>query len=413
MAVDLDKVRHQTGFKKSAPVLMVTLPALVYYLWICVTFYGGALQAPTTQRQLEELAGHLPGPTGGALATFALWYGLQVALQMYAPGRRALGAPLGDGSRLEYRLNGWWSFWLTIVIAGALVAGGVVPATLLADQFGPLLTITNVFAFAFSLVLYRFGRGGSEVVYDYFMGTALNPRLGRFDLKLFFEARPGLVLWVLLDLSFAAQQYHRHGVVTTAMVLVCAFHFLYVADYFLHEERILGTMDIKHENFGWMLCWGDTVWVPYTYTVQAMYLVDHIHDLPRWLTVGIVAMNLAGYRVFRGANNQKDDFRANPERPVWNEKPEFIRTERGTLLLTSGWWGLARHANYMGDLTMALAWCLPCLFDHSIPYFYFTYMTWLLVHRQWRDDKMCEAKYGADWERYRRRVKWRIVPGIY
>jgi len=179
------------------------------------------------------------------------------------------------------------------------------------------------------------------------------------------------------------------------------------------ERAILSTMDIKHENFGWMLCWGDAAWVPFTYTLQAMYLVGHPFELPIWAVVGIVALNFGGYYVFRSVNLQKDRFRADPEKPIWGAKPQYIQTRRGTLLLTSGWWGKARHANYMGDLMMALAWCLPCAFGSIFPYFYFIYFTWLLVHREWRDDKMCAAKYGEDWTTYRNQVRWRIVPGIY
>ncbi len=36
-----------------------------------------------------------------------------------------------------------------------------------------------------------------------------------------------------------------------------------------------------------------------------------------------------------------------------------LPTARGTKLLISGWWGIARHINYLGDLLMGLAWCLP------------------------------------------------------
>jgi hypothetical protein len=241
----------------------------------------------------------------------------------------------------------------------------------------------------------------------------LNPRLGNFDLKLFCEARPGLILWVLIDLSLAAKQYELNGAVTTPMILVCAFQFFYIADYYFHEEAILTTWDIKHENFGWMLCWGDLVWVPFTYTLQAFYLVNHTHRLSLPAAVGIVALNALGYTIFRGTNIQKHNFRKNPDRPVWGKPPECIRTARGTLLLTSGWWGIARHLNYCGDLLMALAWCLPAGFEHPLPYFYIFYFTILLVHREWRDNAMCLEKYGSDWEEYCRKVRWRIVPGIY
>jgi steroid 5-alpha reductase family enzyme len=186
-----------------------------------------------------------------------------------------------------------------------------------------------------------------------------------------------------------------------------------VADYFLHEEAILSTLDIKHENFGWMLCWGDLVWVPFTYSIQAVYLVGHAHDLPPWGTLGILALNLAGYYLFRASNIQKHRFGRDPEARIWGRKPAFILTARGTRLLTSGWWGVARHTNYLGDLMMGLAWCLPCLFENLIPYFYIIYFTALLVHRERRDDALCHARYGKDWETYRRKVRWRILPGVY
>src|SRR5206468_1240467 len=147
-----------------------------------------------------------------------------------------------------------------------------------------------------------------------------------------------------------------HGTVTTAMLLVNAFQFLYIADYFWHEEAILTTWDIKHEKFGWMLAWGDLVWVPFTYTIQAYYLVDHTHALSPAAAAGIVALNMAGYAIFRASNIQKHRFRRDPTRPVWGRPPEYIRTAVGSLLLTSGWWGIARHLNYLGDLAIALAW---------------------------------------------------------
>lgn len=42
-----------------------------------------------------------------------------------------------------------------------------------------------------------------------------------------------------------------------------------------------------------------------------------------------------------------------------------IPTATGKSLLVSGWWGLVRHPNYLGDLLMALAWSLPCGERHS------------------------------------------------
>jgi delta14-sterol reductase len=396
-------------------LLLVALPPFTWYICLCVSEFDGSLVIPGRQL-LHQVSG--PGVTATML--YASWFLLQAILQVAAPGQVHEGVTLTDGTRLKYKMNGWFSFWFTMgtVIGGAIL--GWIPPTILYDQFGSLLTVVNVFAFLFSGFLYIHGKASKKTerrsgnaFYDYFMGTALNPRLGRFDLKLFCESRPGLILWVLINLSFAAKQYQLYGRVTTPMILVNAFQFLYVADYFYHEEAILTTWDIKHENFGWMLCWGDLVWVPFTYTLQAAYLINHTHELSMPAAAGIILLNVTGYVFFRGANLQKHKFRKNPKGPVWGKPAEYIKTARGTLLLTSGWWGISRHMNYLGDLMMATAWCLPTGFMHPLPYFYIVYFTILLVHREWRDNAMCREKYGQDWEAYCRKVRWRIVPGIY
>jgi delta14-sterol reductase len=409
------------GFSNiGAVLLLVALPPLVYWMWICLEYNGGAMLLPTSAEAWRELIGHVPPPTPTAAVIYLGWFGFQVLLQLYAPGKIAKGTELADGTRLEYKMNGWFTWWFTWACVVGGVAVGLFSPTILADNFGPLMTVANLFAFALAGYLFWYGRRhpkGEQVsgraVYDYFMGTSLNPRIGSFDWKLFCEARPGLIGWVAINLSLAAKQYALHGTVTTPMILVCAFHFFYIADYYFHEEAILTTWDIKHENFGWMLCWGDLVWVPFTYTIQAYYLLHHVEALPVWALAGLVALNFAGYTIFRGTNIQKHKFRKNPETPVWGKKPEYIKTSRGSLLLVSGWWGIARHINYLGDLMMGLAWCLTCGFHNLLPYFYIIYFTILLVHRERRDHEMCASKYGSDWDAYCERVRYRILPSVY
>ena len=58
------------------------------------------------------------------------------------------------------------------------------------------------------------------------------------------------------------------------MMLVCAFHAIYVLDSLWLEPAILTTMDITSDGFGFMLAFGDLTWVPFTYSLQARYLVD-------------------------------------------------------------------------------------------------------------------------------------------
>lgn len=68
--------------------------------------------------------------------------------------------------------------------------------------------------------------------------------------------------------------------------------------------------------------------------------------------LGILGLKAVGYCAFRGANSQKDIFRNDPSHPSVKHL-QTLKTERGTQLITSGWWGIARHINYTGDWLMA------------------------------------------------------------
>ena len=144
---------------------------------------------------------------------------------------------------------------------------------------------------------------------------------------------------------------------------------------------------------------------------QARILVDHDPQLPWWALVLVLALNVLGLCIFRGANSEKDAFRRNPNaREVAHL--QFLETKRGTRLLTSGWWGMARKINYTGDWLMGLSWCLTCGGASPVAYFYAIYFAVLLIHRAVRDDHFCSVKYGADWEEYKKKVPKVFVPGI-
>jgi 7-dehydrocholesterol reductase len=84
-----------------------------------------------------------------------------------------------------------------------------------------------------------------------------------------------------------------------------------------------------------------------------------------------------------------------------------------SVLLASGFWGLARHMNYTFELITALIWCLPALLSSPIPYLYFIFLFFLLTHRTIRDDNRCSQKYGVYWDKYRQIVEYQMIPGIF
>jgi delta14-sterol reductase len=394
---------------------LFALPPITLYVTIAIRYYDGALVLPDAAFLDKVAAPSLP-----AFAFYGAWLALQIALATLLPGKQERGVALEDGRALPYTLNGLSSFVITLLLAGGLCWAGLLSPTFLYDELDALLTTANIVVALLCVLMFVIGRRQASAkerllnpLEAYFVGAALNPRTWRLDWKFFCESRPGMILWVLIDLSFAAAQWTRHGHVSNAMLLVCAFQILYVADYFVHEEAILTTWDIRHEPFGFMLCWGSLVWVPFTFSLQGLFLVDHPRELSWPAAAALVAFNLLGYAIFRGANLQKHKFRKLPATKIWGRAPEFIETARGTRLLVSGFWGVARHSNYLGDLMMGLAWCLTTGFSSLLTYFYFIYFVSLLVHRERRDNDHCARKYGADWDKYTARVRWRILPFVY
>ena len=210
----------------------------------------------------------------------------------------------------------------------------------------------------------------------------------------------------------AHKQWTTTGSISPSIILVNAFQGLYVWDALYHEPAILTTMDITTDGFGFMLAFGDLAWVPFTYSLQTRILALKTQVLPTWAIVALLGLKCLGYAAFRGANSQKDLFRRDPNNPKVSHL-QTLQTERGTRLIISGWWGIARHINYFGDWVMGWAWCLPAGFDSLIPYFYVVYFGALLVHRDRRDDGACKAKYGKDWDKYCKIVPSRIVPFLY
>ncbi len=418
------KKTYEFGGPVGNVIIMMGLPAVVYFLYFCVRFNHGNI-IPGGAIDYSPFTGFADSimPTWQAVLIYGSWLLFQVLLQAFLPGRVVQGVELEDGKRLAYKMNGRASFILTLGLLGLLAGTGIVSMDIIYNNFGALISVIVIFVVIFSLFLYGYGnitgridRLSGSSIQDFFMGVTLNPRIppvSGFDLKFFCEARPSLIGWLAVSASFMGVQYMRNGYVTAAMVLVIAFQFLYIADYFWHEPAILTTTDIVNDRFGFMLAFGDLVWVPLTYSLQAFYLIEHTHDLPLWGIVLMVILNAAGYYFFRAVNIQKHRFRTDPDYRIWGKKPEFIQTAQGNRLLVSGFWAWSRHFNYVGDIMMALAWCLPCLFESPLPYFYVIYFTILLVHRERRDDKKCGEKYGEDWAEYRRRVRWRIIPGIY
>lgn len=83
-------------------------------------------------------------------------------------------------------------------------------------------------------------------------------------------------------------------------------------------------------------------------------------------------------------------------------------------LLTSGFWGAARHFNYTIEIIISFTISATLGFNHGILTFgYFLLIAPLILHRVLRDEAKCSAKYGNDWVKYKKQVKYVLIPGVF
>jgi len=470
--VEEEKHGYEFGGPIGAFLISFGLPIGCYaFTFLCNDVSGcpiPSLLHPSTLT-LDKIIAETGWPGFSGLVTPAAfiatvgYYALSLALYVLLPAQEVDGSVLKTGARLKYRFNAFSSamFIMTILAAGTLTQGAQFPVwTFINDNYLGLLTSNIIIAGALASYTYldsfrvkqndSSGRlladGGvtGNLVYDWYIGRELNPRVtlpgcGEIDIKTFMELRPGMLGWVILDLAFIAAQYRTYGKITDSILLTTFTQAVYTFDALYMESAILTTIDITNDGFGFMLSFGDLVWVPFVYSLQARYLAVHPIELGIYGVAAIVTVQLLGYYIFRSSNNEKNVFRTNPENPAVQHLT-YIQTKTGSRLITSGWWGTARHINYLGDWLMSWAYCLPTLLSgyvvHTsiltgqkvasqgpngemrgwaipITYFYMIYFAILLIHRAGRDEEKCSRKYGKDWETYCKKVPYRIIPYVY
>ena len=112
---------------------VMALPAVVYYLWISMRYHGGTL-LPARCR-LRALLAEVPLPSWRDGDLFDLGAGAASASAVRA-GSAVSGGSARRRTAPAYRLNGWFSWWLTLLVVLVLVWRGVIPATLLLRRAG-------------------------------------------------------------------------------------------------------------------------------------------------------------------------------------------------------------------------------------------------------------------------------------
>lgn len=411
-------------------LLLLACPPFAALLWVIITYYDGSVLTALGSPPMEVLA-KIPMPSVRAAAMLLGWLGFQLLLLRVLPGKRHLGPISPRGNQPEYRLNGIAAFVVSHVAWFAATGLGLFSGAVIYNHFGELIVSASLLALVLCGWLYVKGlrfpsstdaSGTGNFLWDFYWGTELHPKLLGVELKQLFNCRFAMMGWSIILLSYAAAQIELHGHLSTSMMVCVGLQVVYIFKFFVWEGGYFNSLDIMHDRFGFYICWGVCAWLPIVYTIHGLYLVDHPIALSWYTVLPLVGFGLLSIRVNYAADEQRQRVRATKgDTQIWGRTPQLIKAKytpadgvpRENLLLVSGWWGVARHFHYLPELGLALAWTIPVGFQHGLPWFYMIFLTILLTHRALRDDERCARKYGAAWDEYRSRVRWRMLPGVF
>lgn len=414
---------------------------IVLYLYYCLKTAKGSLVIPATLTEALYLfptmarAAATDGSLSFAIVAYTTFLVLQAVFYCVMPGVIVRGRPLpGSGAQLTYQCNGVASFWATNALMVVLHYTGVFNMGSIIDNLGAFIVVAMAAGDIVSALLYLIAASTNEaermsgsVVYDYFMGAWLNPRIGVLDVKLLFETRFAWIMLFYITASAAVKQFAETGSVSTPMAFMLTAHFLYVNACMKGEECVPSTWDMFHEKLGWMLVFWNMCGVPLAYCFQSVFIYrNNVQHEPLYMAALFVVL-LAAYFVFDTTNSQKNRFRmmdegtyiprkAFPQLPFGTLiNPTFIQTKQGNKLLTGGWYGVTgcRKIHYTADIVMALTWGLSCGLTHFLPFYYVCFFASFLAFREQRDFRRCADKYGDDWKLYTWQVPYAFIPGVY
>ncbi|KAK4058328.1 C-24(28) sterol reductase [Microbotryomycetes sp. JL221] len=437
---------YEFGGPLGVTLMMTLFPALFYYLFVCLYFYDGKFALPKDLTSLTGSGGWLDfvkyvaglvrehaAPTKRSAQLYLSLIAIQTALAFVAPGVQQEGLPVSalGGRTLMYNCNAYSSLYATLAIVGAAHHYGVFDLAEIIDLFGPLMTMATIFGFGLAAVTYVLGEGyrmSGNLIYDYFMGSTLNPRLGTVDIKMFAEIRVSWTLLFLISLGGCAKQYQQYGYVSPNLILFSWGTFMYVNVCAKGEQYIPQTWDMNFEKFGWLLSYWNFAGVPFSYAFGAVYMATHDPATYRYsksVYVFLFVFLTVSHAIFDVAMGQKSYFKAIetntfikrytfPQIPgVEMKDPKYMVTERGSKLLIDGMWAYLRKPNYTFDWFQALVWGLSAGFNSAIPYFYPAFHLTMLLHRNGRDEARCARKYKQSWVEYKQKVPYLFIPYVY
>ena len=365
--------------------------------------------------------------TRAVLGFFSPWivYAVITLLHVALPAMRRKGYVRHEhtGKLMEYKLNGHLVLPGTILLWLVLGYIQLVPWTWLYEirWYGLAGAVTLGILFTLIIVL-PWPAKRKNILADLWFGRLKDPQCKKGNLLIDTKMWLYLVGAVMLQLNvLSCLTYHWQMAYylqdfdfNPGLLMGVAMITFFVWDYLSFEGVHLYTYDFIAERVGFKLGFGCLAFYPFFYTI-AIWSTAHLPNPghPMWLNVLFILVFVSGWVLARGANLQKYYFKISPAKKFLGIKPKVLTDEKYSLLV-NGWWGKSRHINYLGEILMACGIALAAGYPGVLwVWLYPLYYVCLLFTRQVDDDKICGAKYGELWEKYKKKVKYRIIPYIY
>ncbi|KAK9881915.1 hypothetical protein WA026_018109 [Henosepilachna vigintioctopunctata] len=348
-------------------------------------------------------------------------------------GKRVSNLPSKQG-KFIYVTNGFASFVIIGTIFATLEYFRFPVSRFIFEHIIQLLISATIFGAVFSVYLYLRSfyvlvscLNPTEIdassVNAFFYGREVNPRMFNIlDLKMYLLRlrcisliladtallMKGLNFDANLGLTIANFDWKLVTSNSTLLILV-ALHFIHAVDSLCFESRSLSSYFVQYEGLGYKNAVG-LLLSPFLLIAQTKYVIEYNIHLADWQLVLVSMVYCVGYMLYRLSNNQKDAFRRNPYGPGISNL-ESISTSQGKKLLSSGYWGLVRQPNILGDILMHVA---LILFSYNVPPLIgIIAIILMLIERSVISQTACKSKYGGAWEKYCQKVRYVLVPKVY
>ena len=156
------------------------------------------------------------------------------------------------------------------VVASVLEIFTPYSVAMIYDKYDEIIVACNVIGFFFCWFLYFKGiffpsssdcSTTGNIIFDYYWGTELHPRIFGIDVKLITNCRFGMAVWHLVGIIFCWKSFKVNGFVDSIFISSLLTS-IYLTKFFHWESGYTKTIDIALDRAGFYICYGCISWVP-------------------------------------------------------------------------------------------------------------------------------------------------------